>query len=683
MSFLAKNAFGLNISDTSVEALEIKKRFGKSAITSYGRLELAAGIIDNGRILDKARLAEALAGLAKIMKPSAPATKNVVVSIPESRTFIHIFKLPAVISEGNIAESIQYQADEVIPLTHEQYDFDYLPLEKGPEWQEVFYAAAFKDTVNEYHEVLRQVELNPIIFEPESTSLARALVRDDFFEGALIADFGARTTILSVYDHNGVRYSENIPIAGNMLTEQLAKTLGVANSAAESMKREAGLAKKDNVAAALEPVLVKLTKAINKAITSYQKQSHFVITKIIACGGTSLLPGLINYLQTALKVQVVLGDPLVGLEKNKKQFNAEESVLYSTVIGLALRGLDSDSLENGINFIASEKKTKQFKGEKKEKVKQKIEKIERAKAPKPEKRRLLTLYAIFIFLVLVFVGVFFWQRSRSDEVDYQNLQTNINSSVKSYSFTVYTKGEGAGNLPVGALVGRTITKTVNQSKEFPTSGTKAVSRTTSGQITIVNNSTKSQPLVATTRFLAPGGILFRLRTGVTVPAGSSVTAEIYADSPSDLPEVKPTRLTIPGLASSLQQQIYGDLRETIGGTSGEAKAVTDSDIMQADLALSKELTVLSATDFSSDLKEGEALITAPLTSALKQSNASKKAGEVADTFTLTRQFEVTVLVMKESDLENKTDAPPAKWRYTIGGYDQATGIVALGITAVN
>ncbi|MFA7662697.1 MAG: hypothetical protein WCX88_02155, partial [Patescibacteria group bacterium] len=68
-----------------------------------------------------------------------------------------------------------------------------------------------------------------------------------------------------------------------------------------------------------------------------------------------------------------------------------------------------------------------------------------------------------------------------------------------------------------------------------------------GWITIVNNYSKSQPLIATTRFLSTNNVLFRLKNTVTIPAGEKVTAEIYADQPGIAGEIGPTKFTIPGL----------------------------------------------------------------------------------------------------------------------------------------
>jgi len=273
MSSLPNHAIGLDISDASIEALEIKKKFGKIVVNAFGRKKLEKGIIVNCHIHEKEKLAKVIKDLLVSAQPKRFSTKNVILSIPESKTFIHVFQLPSVISEKNIGESIQYEAEQTIPLSFDQVYHDYQIVTKGKEYQEVLYVACFKDVVDDYREVVNMAGLNPVIFEAESTSLARSLVRDT--EGtALIADIGAHTTIVTIYDNYGIRYSHNIAVGGDIFTEKIAESLKVTNKEAERLKRAIGLIKeriKGKEFFNLEPLAQELVIAINKAINYHKK----------------------------------------------------------------------------------------------------------------------------------------------------------------------------------------------------------------------------------------------------------------------------------------------------------------------------------------------------------------------------------------------------------------------------
>ena len=80
-----------------------------------------------------------------------------------------------------------------------------------------------------------------------------------------------------------------------------------------------------------------------------------------------------------------------------------------------------------------------------------------------------------------------------------------------------------------------------------------------GVVILTNKSAKAQPLIVKTRLLSQDGKLFRLKESVNIPAGGTVTANVYADKPSaEMAITSLTRFTIPGLWAGLQNQIYAE-----------------------------------------------------------------------------------------------------------------------------
>jgi type IV pilus assembly protein PilM len=421
MSSLPKHAMGLDISDASIEALEIKKKFGKIVVNAFGRKKLEKGIIVNCHIHEKEKLAKVIKDLLVSAQPKRFSTKNVILSIPESKTFIHVFQLPSVISEENIGESIQYEAEQTIPLSFDQVYHDYQIVTKGKEYQEVLYVACFKDVVDDYREVVNMAGLNPVIFEAESTSLARSLVRDT--EGtALIADIGAHTTIVTIYDNYGIRYSHNIAVGGDIFTEKIAEALKVTNKEAERLKRAIGLIKeriKGKEFFNLEPLAQELITAVNKAINYHKKRSGKAVDRVILCGGASLTPGLEDYMRNELPVKVETGNPFSGLRFDKDLFKDQPVILFSTVIGLAWRGLNKEIMKSGLNPLVRKAEQTKFKDSKKFKKEPKKELIKSLKKEaKPATRltgkRLYILLAVFVVLILLFAGIFFLQQGKEE-----------------------------------------------------------------------------------------------------------------------------------------------------------------------------------------------------------------------------------------------------------------------------
>jgi hypothetical protein len=123
---------------------------------------------------------------------------------------------------------------------------------------------------------------------------------------------------------------------------------------------------------------------------------------------------------------------------------------------------------------------------------------------------------------------------------------------------------------------------MEQKAIFTASGTEVIGEEAVGKVKIINNYTKNQPLVASTRLLTPdGNKLFRLKNTVNIPAGGSVDAEIYADNPTPDSAVGPTKFTFPGLWAGLQDKIYAENSEPVVYQQKLKRKITQADIDMA------------------------------------------------------------------------------------------------------
>ncbi|MEY4747396.1 MAG: hypothetical protein RLZZ416_445 [Candidatus Parcubacteria bacterium] len=114
--------------------------------------------------------------------------------------------------------------------------------------------------------------------------------------------------------------------------------------------------------------------------------------------------------------------------------------------------------------------------------------------------------------------------------------------------------EGA---PPGTLTYTVKTADAEDSEVVPSQGTTHAERKASGAITIVNNySGAPVNLVKSTRFEAPGGLIYRIAQDVTIPGkkGSvpgELRASVVADQVGEKYNIGPTaKFTLPGLKSN-------------------------------------------------------------------------------------------------------------------------------------
>lgn len=186
-----------------------------------------------------------------------------------------------------------------------------------------------------------------------------------------------------------------------------------------------------------------------------------------------------------------------------------------------------------------------------------------------------TTFVAIALVIITSIGVLFYFSTSKVEATPNAVSVAVQGS--------FTATQGTGELPFQVI---TAQKTASQS--IKSSGTKQVSASASGTITIYNTQSKVQKLVANTRFATAAGLIFRIHSPVTIPAGTaakpgSVTAKVYADKPGTSYNVGPTSFTVPGFAGTPQaSQIYArSTTPMAGGASGTIPVADPKEEAQA------------------------------------------------------------------------------------------------------
>ena len=352
----SKSAFGLDISDLSLKAVQLGDDKDEKKILSFGRVQLRPGTIVDGEIIDKDQVVAAIKKLLKTSGPRRIKNKKVVCSVPETKAFLRIITLPKM-SDQEVKEAIKWEIEANIPLPLDQVYFDWQILKKQFTKDEnrmsIIVVAISRNTANRILEALEEAQLEVMGLEVESVAQARSLMKEGGEEKEgnntkLVIDFGDRRTSFFVMIDNFPCFTSSIPISCQTLTDAIAKTMNLTNDEAEKTKIQYGIGSfgsKDVLFRAMEPVLENLVREVEKSIDFYLTDLKYSsdIDKIIVCGGGANTKGIIPFLSKKLGRTVEMGNPwanfstrnneLPGIEKDK-------SVEYSTAIGLAIKGLD-------------------------------------------------------------------------------------------------------------------------------------------------------------------------------------------------------------------------------------------------------------------------------------------------------------------------------------------------------
>jgi len=157
---------------------------------------------------------------------------------------------------------------------------------------------------------------------------------------------------------------------------------------------------------------------------------------------------------------------------------------------------------------------------------------------------ILTIFAIFIVLHFALAKV--------------NIIVHGNNEELSKKELVEMVPEGSGEMSEDNILGKIISTEFEILAQASSSMEMVESEKAGGYVTIYNNYSKDQVLVATTRLLTPDGKLYRIANRVNVPVGGNVKVWAEADQAGEEFVIGPTKLNIPGLWEGVQTYIYGE-----------------------------------------------------------------------------------------------------------------------------
>ena len=197
-------------------------------------------------------------------------------------------------------------------------------------------------------------------------------------------------------------------------------------------------------------------------------------------------------------------------------------------------------------------------------------------------------------------------------------------------------------------------------KTIQTTGQKEVAQKAKGKITVINAfSSSPQPLVATTRFETPDGLIYRTPRSVIVPGvtvengiqkSGELEIEIIADQAGERYNIDPVNFTIPGLRGSTKfEKIYAESKFKItGGIIGLANIVTEEDVKNLKEEIKNKVTEKIKNELKA--KSSELILVDTLQPTIINEELSNKAGEAATQLTLKTTARLNTVAFKEKDI---------------------------------
>jgi type IV pilus assembly protein PilM len=346
-----KRYVGLKIGASQLAAARVSNN-GHVELLQVAREPLSQGIVVAGELREPDALAEALkAFFARNKLPR----KNVRIGIASNRIGVRIFDMVGIADDKQLANAIQFRAQEALPIPLDEAVFDYRVLEsfenaEGTPVKRVLLVVAYRDLVERYISACKKAGIGLAGIDLEAFALLRSLVlpTDRSNSATVVVSIGHDRSTFAVTDGRVCEFTRVLEWGGWSLNIALARALDTAPSEVEQFKRAMSLdtdmqiegLSPEQSAAALDAVKKQLHAFARELVSSlsfYQNQPGSLgIGSVVITGGTAHLPGLAVELERLIGARVLIGDPLARLKLPKKMEIPESLGSLSVAIGLGI-----------------------------------------------------------------------------------------------------------------------------------------------------------------------------------------------------------------------------------------------------------------------------------------------------------------------------------------------------------
>jgi type IV pilus assembly protein PilM len=270
-------------------------------------------------------------------------------SLSGHSVIIKKIQLPAVTPE-ELAESIQWEAEQYIPFDINDVRLDYVVLsegEPGRDTMEVLLVAVKRDKVNDYVSVISQTGKSPALVDVDAFAVQNAYeINYDLDPRKVVAliNTGASVTNINILARGSTVFWRDISFGGNQFTEALQREFNLSFDQAEALKRGQQVDRygAGEARPVLDTVSSELAGEIRKTFDFFSAtSSEGPVDELVVSGGCALTPNLLQVLRERFEVPTEVMNPLKRIHFRDSDFDGQwlQSVapMMAVAVGLGIR----------------------------------------------------------------------------------------------------------------------------------------------------------------------------------------------------------------------------------------------------------------------------------------------------------------------------------------------------------
>ena len=341
---------GLDISSTAVKLLELGKSGDRYRVESYAVEPLPPNSVIEKNISDVEAVGEAI---KRAVKRSGSRTKSAAAAVAGSAVITKVIAMPASLSEDDMEQQIQLEADQYIPYPLEEVNLDFEilgPAENDPERVDVLLAASRSENVDVRVAAIELAGLKARIIDVEAYAIENAfsimapqLPEQGMDQTIAVVDVGATMTTLNVMHDLKSIYTHEQVFGGKQLTEEIQRRYGLSYEEAGMAKRQGGLP--DNyVPEVLEPFKEAMAQQVSRSLQFFYGSTQYNhVDHLVLAGGSAMIPGIDEMIANKLGVHTTVANPFSNMtlaSRVKAQSLSNDAPALIIACGLAMRSFD-------------------------------------------------------------------------------------------------------------------------------------------------------------------------------------------------------------------------------------------------------------------------------------------------------------------------------------------------------
>lgn len=294
-----------------------------------------------------------VSALRDILKEHGIRSGPLFMTISGQAVFPRYVKLPAAASE-KLEEIVRYEAEQNVPFAIEEVVWDYQIFHAEDTGElSVMLVAVKVENVSRLTDCMEAVRMSPEVVDAAPMALYNA-VRFNYpnLSGCtMLLDVGARSSNLVFIEGSRI-FCRSVPVAGNTITQEIAKEFDLSMDQAEELKKTHGVVSLggtsgeedptvDRVSKIIRNVVTRLHAEVNRSINFYRsQQAGSAPSQVLLTGGSSALRNLDTFFRDKLNVPVMHFNPFTRVPVSGRIGDAEvagDARLLGEVVGLALR----------------------------------------------------------------------------------------------------------------------------------------------------------------------------------------------------------------------------------------------------------------------------------------------------------------------------------------------------------